>query len=137
MRDTMRTKTVPLLFTSDPIFIEAIEKNDTLRNFRPEDVTALRDTYLPFWGPYWIAGKIVSAADDNSPREILVPGPYSLTGADIKVDGRRVRQGDVISLARGVHRFSAVEKRAARLTWGDHLRAPPFPAPRRPYRVAF
>lgn len=137
MRDTMRQRTVPLLFVGDPIFTDAIRLNSTVGNFRPEDVAAMRDTYLPFWGPYWVAGKVVAANEDNSPKEILVPGAYSLTGASIEVDGRVVHQGEIVMLDRGTHRFTAIDRKTARLTWGMHLRAPDEPPPPRPYRVAF
>jgi hypothetical protein len=137
MRDTMRVRAVPLLFASDPIFIEAIQKNSTLGNFLPEDVAAMRETYLPFWGPIWVAGKIVAADESGSEKDILVPGPYSVTGGAIEVDGKLVREGDIVELDRGIHRFTALDKKPARLTWGRHLRAPAEAPPPRPYRVAF
>ena len=137
MRDAMRRKTVPLLITNDSIFIETLRTNGHSRNFRPEDIAAMRETYLPFWGPFWVAGKLVGAGENNSPKDILVPGPYSLTGASIEIDGRIVRQGEVVNLNRGIHRFSAIDGKPARLTWGAHLRAPSEPPPPQPYRVAF
>lgn len=137
MRDTMRQKPVPLLFAGDPIFVDAIQRGRDNPNFRPEDITAMRETYLPFWGPYWVAGKVVAATEKDFPKNILVPGPYSLTGAAIEVDGHLVRPGEIVNLDRGVHRFTAVDKEPARLWWGEHLSAPDQPPPTRPYKVAF
>src|SRR3954454_18197526 len=91
MLESMSKRAVPLLLASYPIFIEELRTNNTTGNFRPEDVSAMRNTYLPFWGPYWIAGEAVAANERNSAKAMLVPGPYSLTGAAIEVDGRFVR----------------------------------------------
>jgi hypothetical protein len=130
MREAMRGQAVPLVFEDDVIFTNLLRTRAPSPNFLPADAAAVRETYLPFWGPFWVAGKIVPADATSAKADILVPGPYTLSGAAMDVDGRVLRPGDVINLGRGTHSFSAIEHKPARLTWGAHLRAPDEPPPR-------
>ena len=105
--------------------------------FLPEDAAALRDTYLPLWGPFWIAGELVPAKTTDELRTIRVPGPYTVSGDRLAINGRSFGSGAVVRLQRGTYRLSNIGERAARLTWGDHLRMPDVPPPPEPMWVSF
>jgi len=137
MRETMRQKAVPLVVEDDPMFTRLLRTSLPTPEFLADDAAAVRETYLPFWGPFWVAGKVVAANSNNVPASILVPGPYTLSGAATEVDGRVIRPGEVVNLDRGMHRFTAIDGKAARLTWGAHLHAPAEPPPPEPYWVWF
>lgn len=133
MREVMAKKAVPLVVEMDDMFAGALRTNEPQPIFLPQDVAAMRETYLPFWGPFWVAGRIIPADAQGMDAEFLVPGPYTLSGGAVEIDGRRIEAGEVIRLDRGMHRLSVLDGAAAQLTWGDHLRKPESGPPARPY----
>lgn len=137
MREVMQKKTVPLVVEMGGMFTDVLTTNDPQPMFLPQDVAAMRETYLPFWGPFWVAGKKIPANARAMDAEFLVPGPYTLSGGAIEVDGRRVEVGEVVRLDRGVHSLAATGAKAAQLTWGNHLRKPEGEPPDRPYWTFF
>lgn len=137
MHEVMRQKPVPLVVEMDDMFSGALLTDEPQPIFLPQDLAALRESYVPFWGPYWLAGKDIPAGAHFLDSEFLVPGHYTLSGASIEFDGRRVEPGDVIFVERGVHALRALEGKAAQLLWGDHLRKPDKEPPERPYWTFF
>jgi len=133
MREVMRQKAVPLVVETEDMFTGALTTTEPQPIFLPQDVAAMRETYLPFWGPFWVAGKIIPADARAMDAEFLVPGPYTLSGGAITIDGRRVEPGDVVQLERGGHRITSLDGASAQLTWGEHLQKPMGEAPDRPY----
>lgn len=137
MVEIMRQKTVPLVVENDPMFTQLFRSRGPAPQFLPEDAVALRDTYLHFWGPFWVAGETVSANTAHALTAIRVPGPYTVSGSTVAINGRPFGPGAVVRLQRGAYRLSNVGDRTARLTWGDHLRLPDDPAPPEPMWVWF
>lgn len=137
MRSVMEQKSVPLVIELDDMFTAMFQPDDPASYFLPQDAAALRYTYQPFWGPFWVAGKIVASDAQKMNVEFLVPGPYTLSGGAIEFDGRKAYPGDVIAIDRGMHRLSALEGKEAHLTWGDHLKKPEQAPPPRPYWTYF
>jgi hypothetical protein len=99
----------------------------------PEDERFLRENYLRYWGPLFVAGKRVAlpAATGAAAFEILVPGAYRL-GATVPllIDGRETSPGAAIELTRGEHWLATSDGSAAVavLHWAD-IPPPPAPAP--------
>jgi hypothetical protein len=90
----------------------------------------IRQNYLPHCGMVWVAGKRVPKGSGTSHVTIAVPGTYTVEGAGIAVDGRRLRVGDRVQLARGQHVFTANARSDATLRWGDRLAVPAETPPR-------
>lgn len=137
MREIMQASVVPLVVENDGMFTRLLRSDRPVPEFLPEDAAALRDTYLPFWGPFWVAGEIIPADAGDLVVEIRVPGPYTLAGGAVAIDGRPVRVGEVVALDRGIHRVTALDGKGARLTWGDRLRRPASPPPPLPFWTLF
>lgn len=74
-----------------------------------EDERFLRDNYLRYWGPIFVAGKrLPLAAGTATEFFIHVPGVYRIAAdTRLRLDGRAVAPGSEIELARGSHRLEA------------------------------
>lgn len=139
-RPMLERETVPLLLTAET------EKNPTLLaimldlpeqvRFRENEREVLRSTYREFWGPFWLAGRDLSPGTREQ-YEVLVPGPYTVTGGAIMLDGARFELGAVVMLDRGMVSLENAEAEKAGIIWGDNLEAPNRPAPKRPYWRGF
>ncbi len=131
---------VPLLLADDPqfnsSFLHLLEEDENSPLFRPRDREVLLATYRQFWGPFWIAGTMVSAGASNE-WEVHVPGPYTIAETELSINGTTYRPGAVIELERGAVTLSNQASTAATLTWGDNLKAPEMHAPERPYWTDF
>jgi hypothetical protein len=97
----------------------------------PEDAQALRDTYAPFWGPLFLAGRAWERleAGEEVAFEIRVPGPYTLLAeTPAEVDGVGVAPGGTVALEAGRHGLVSVATQGpVRLLWGDGVAEPSFP----------
>jgi len=122
MASIMQRVVVPLVIANDSAFDDLLTGTGQAPVFRPEDVVAVRDTYINFWGPFWIAGEELSAGES---REVLirVPGPYTARGGNVMVNDRLVRENEVVILERSTIRISAIET-DAQLIWGNRLEKP-------------
>ena len=125
--DVMKRETVPLLIVNQ----EPIERNQTgaepAWEFRAADGAALRNGFIPHWGPLWVAGRRFPAGSQPAEFEIFAPGLYTVEGAGAIIDGRHLYADEVVILARGVHRFEPLQPGEARLRWGRMLARPKAP----------
>ena len=139
-RERLENSSVPLLLTAEP------EQNPTLLammtqlpqqvRFHPEEREVLRATYRQFWGPFWLAGHEVEAGT-NTQYEVLVPGPYTITGGDLVIDGEAYVRGSVVTLNRGDIELRNDGMASSGIIWGDRLTRPDGPPPQRPYWRGF
>jgi hypothetical protein len=90
----------------------------------PQDGQALREAFIPHWGPFWVAGRRFAATAMNDDFVIYAPGTYTLEGAAARIDGIAYKPDQTLTLARGPHRFERDAPGDAVLRWGDHLRRP-------------
>jgi len=95
------------------------------------DAAILRETYVPHWGPIWVAGKRLRlGAGERRPVEIRIPGPYTVeSDAPVLVDGRRLPPGAVLDLDRGTHLLEATRPGDLVLRYGRSLPRPEAPPP--------
>jgi len=125
--EAMARETVPLLIVNQ----EPIERNQTASKpaweFSPADARALREGFIPHWGPLWVAGRRFAAGSQPAMFEIYTPGTYTVEGVAARIDGRSYQVGETILLARGSHRFAPVTGGETRLRWGNHLKYPARP----------
>jgi len=133
---TMEREAVPLFVENKDMFAPLLRSREPIAQLFPADQAAIRSTYVNFWGPFWLAGKIVPADGAEHSEEFLVPGPYTVRDAPMTVDGRSYQPGDVMQLERGTHVLRAPAAKA-RLIWGENLREPSYPAPQPPYWTLF
>lgn len=137
MTTTLERKVVPLVVDNDPLLAQALRTRDTTPGLLALDVATLRETYVPFWGPFWIAGFDLKAGTPERAFIVRVPGEYTVRGAGaIVVDGVRYGPDSVLALGRGTHRLAAPEA-AAMLLWGRKLVPPARMAPAEPYFTDF
>ncbi len=136
MEETMTQRTVPLLLNDDAVLGEAVASEGDVSALLPQDVVALRDTYIPFWGPFWLAGREISGGMGAQTWNVRVPGVYTVREGRVVIDGREFAKGDRVTLARGQHRLSAPQG-DARLVWGDRLAVPASVPPQEPYFMPF
>ncbi len=135
MTAQMVKQPVPLVMDNDPMFKRLLERSGPVPEFIPADAAAVRDTYIPLWGPYWIAGRRFAAGTVGS-FIVRVPGPYTVRGGRISIDGRDYFAGDVVELARGEHQVSA-DGGAVTVVWGKHIEVPKQAAPSTPFWTPF
>lgn len=138
LRETMARVAVPLVVEDHPMFTQALRgEKEQFRVYDDADLAALRSNYVAFWGPFWLAGREVAAGADPLRFDLQVPGPYTLHGAPLTIDGVARQPGDVVNLARGQHVIAGDRPASARLLWGKHLSAPDRAPPPQPWFVDF
>lgn len=136
LAETMQTKIVPLVVENDPMFTRLLWTNGPSPEFLSTDAAALRDTYVHFWGPFWLAGKEIPKGTRNLSSQFRVPGAYIVRGGPILLDGVRFDPGAAVYIERGMHELSALEGDAL-LRWGKDVREPKIAPPSGPLWVYF
>lgn len=131
MRVKMEKQTIPLVMENDEMFSNLLRTGHPAPQFQPEDVAALRENYVHFWGPFWVAGKQIAPKQGTIASESLVPGNYTVEGT-LVLDDRELTAGQVVRLERGLHSMQAIDT-DARLVWGNHLAKPTAAPPPLPY----
>lgn len=133
MAATLAERPVPLVVSNDPVLDSALASINPVPELLPDDLNALRESYVPFWGPFWVAGRAIDQAGDWSVR---VPGQYRVEGGDLLIDGRLLRDGQSGMLPRGHHQVEPLGAAKVRLVWAEAV-LPPGPSPSPPYFVDF
>lgn len=126
--DVMAREPVPLLILNE----EVLERNQLAgkpaRELDAADAKALREGFVPHWGPLWVAGRRFPIDHAEGDFYIYTPGVYTVEGAaSVRIDGRHYRSGDILTLGRGNHRFERLADGEAGLRWGRHLKRPARP----------
>jgi hypothetical protein len=96
--------------------------------WRPGDYQQLRENFVHFWGPIWLAGKSVTLErGERAEIEIYVPGTYTLESKQpVEIDGALLEPGGAIELPEGTHVLAAVDgtKQPVTLRWGAEIPRP-------------
>lgn len=131
IRQKMEERVVPLVINNHFIIQSALESepDDFLM---PEDLSALRENYLHFWGPFWLAGYDFPKGSPEQEIDLMVPATYTLQGEPISIDGAPVEPGNNVTLSRGTHVVVPAEGSSSRLIWGENLRPPAYAPPPSP-----
>ena len=125
--DVMARTTVPLLILNDATLTSNQTGPAPAHVLLPADGRALREAFIPHWGPLWVAGRRFAAESAAQDFTIYVPGTYTLEASAARIDGRLVATGQTVVLERGTHRFEPVVAGETRLRWGNHLSRPSAP----------
>lgn len=136
MVEAMERGPVPLFVTNDAALEEAVTTQGKVAALLPQDLAAIRESYIHFWGPFWLAGRDVAAGAGPQDWHVHVPGTYTVRGGALRLDGRELARDDVVRLTRGVHRLAS-DTPGVRLVWGDRLDVPASPPPSKPYFMPF
>jgi hypothetical protein len=133
-RAAMQEQTVPLLLANSQELRDLMEgRSDSF--LLPTDIAALRENYIAFSWPIWIAGKRFSAGEAAKSEEFLVPGPYTVRGGPVTIDGIAYGENDLVTISRGYHNIEAGGD--ATLVWGERLELPANPLEPGPIDVGF
>jgi hypothetical protein len=136
IREILASRPVPLVMSNHPMFGTLFKTRQDVPDLLPQDAAAMRATYIQLWGPYWIAGREISASAGETVVDFLVPGPYTVRGGSVQIDGKVHGDGEVVMMSRGEHQIAA-KGTDAKLIWGKHIVAPKEPAPAGPYWTPF
>ncbi len=133
MTDVMARQAVPLVLASDELFERVLTTAEPVAALLPQDLAALRETYVPFWGPFWIAGRAFPKATEFTLR---VPGQYRVEGSALRIDGRDLQPDALVTLGYGPHRAEPLTSAQSRIVWAA-ARRPAGPPPAPPYFGTF
>lgn len=137
LEETMARESVPLVVENEAMFTQALRGSGDRAVFTPRDAAVLRASYVPFWGPFWLAGQRIPAGSTDHAFDLKVPGPYTVGDAPLVIDGVARRAGEVVELARGVHRIGGNRAAPVLLLWGRNLKPPAKAPPAQPWFVDF
>lgn len=126
------------LLATHPVFEEALGLPPSAPTggyaLLPEDVKTLKENYVHHWGPIWVAGKHLPAAQGDILLTVLIAGEYTFesTAAGM-LDGKIISPGTTVTLDRGPHVYAGP---SATLRFGDQL-ARPATLPPKPFFLGF
>lgn len=126
-REVMSRETVPLLVLNQETFERNQMGPEPAWELLPEDAMALREGFIPHWGPLWVAGRTFAAGEQTTEFEIFAPGTYTLEGASARIDAQVYSPRQTIVLERGSHDFERIGNGEVTLRWGEHLLRPAEP----------
>lgn len=130
MRDLLLGERPAFVLINSPILHTALTGQGADYRLLPNDARTLRASFIPHWGPVWVAGKQLIATANSGRFELLVAGRYTVEAdAPVRLDGALRLPGSVVTLAVGWHRLSADGETPVTLRWGAGLARPATPPP--------
>ena len=124
--EKMREQPVPLLLDNNKEFSRAIYGLDET-TFHPQDLAAIRGTYIRFWGDIFVAGRELEAGSSEE-WDVLVPGTYTVEGT-LSIGGKDYAEGDTVELSHGSVTLANTTSKQATLIWGEGLKRPQAAVP--------
>jgi hypothetical protein len=90
----------------------------------PDDRRLLQESFIPYWGPLWVAGRTVSLGLEPLDFRIHIAGRYVVEApSSVVVDGVERTPGEIVTLSAGLHRASAAAPMT--VTWRIASAGPP------------
>ena len=123
----MSRKIVPLLIVDQDSLEHNQMGSEPGWRLLDQDAKALREGFIPHWGPLWVAGRHFPVAETQRSFIIYTPGEYTLEGAGARIDSTAFQPGQTLVLKRGEHRFARLGEGDISLRWGNHLKRPVTP----------
>ncbi len=123
----------PLLLANHKVLLQALgaqEKEEGRLYLFPEDIEALRSSYLKFWGPIYVAGieKKLSVGETNI--YINIAGNYkNESEREVTINGITYGQEETVSLNHGNNTFFTNDNMKLRLIWEEAGSKPTLPEP--------
>ncbi len=125
-RKSMEEQTIPLVLTNSEQ-LQAMLEDGAKGLLLPEDDAAIRNNYVEFSRAIWIAGKQFPGGTQSDAEEFLVPGPYTVSGGLLTIDGVEHPDSSVVEINRGVHSIANTSGEDVRMIWGENLKQPETP----------
>jgi hypothetical protein len=127
--EALGRRPVPMMLLNTHTLRNVFEDTGIEEHLMPRDVEVLHASYIPHWGPIYVAGKRIPAGAKPLRIDVAVPGTYTVESAAVTIRGRRYAPGQLVDLERGPVRIGGGRTSEAVLRWGDHLSRPSSPAP--------
>lgn len=126
----LQNETVPLLIVNSPSIEAAVGLPVTSQLYYrllPADEAALRNNYVPYWGPIWLAGKDIALVKGCTDASIAIPGTYTLRSpGQVSINGSMSVPSEKIALKRGIHRICSDQPQRLLLQWATEAAAPDY-----------
>src|SRR3546814_19446399 len=74
----MARESVPFLVLNQELLDRNQMESSPAREFIDADASALREGFIPHWGPLWVAGRHFPAGSDARDFTIYAPGRYTV-----------------------------------------------------------
>lgn len=134
MAETLQHRPVPVVLANNAWLERALASDKPVAVLLPQDQTALRESYVRHWGPFWVAGRDISRSGEFLLR---IPGAYRIEGAALRLDGAERQPGEVVELARGMHQAELDKTAKVRLVWAKAGPPPRQAPPAKPWFTNF
>jgi hypothetical protein len=127
--EALRRRPVPMMLLNTHTLRNLFEDTGIDEHLMPRDVAVLHGSYIPHWGPVYVAGKRIPAGAKPLRLEVAVPGTYTIERTAVTIGTRRYAPGELVVLKRGPVLVGGGRIHETVLRWGDHLPRPSSPAP--------
>ncbi len=95
----------PLLIANSPVLTQALQPSSNYAGQRlhPEDEKSLRENFVHYWGPIWLAGKAFAGTGEEQEFQLPAARRYVVkcVAASIVLNGRDVACGSAVLVATG------------------------------------
>jgi len=128
---------VAFVLADSPPIIAGLEGKRIPGTLLKEDFSMLDGNFLHYTEALWLSGKKVCTGQGRQTVHIVRPGPYTLDGGALTIDGIPVENGRVITLARGAHTINHAGEGCVRLWNLPETPRPPVDYPPGPAMEGF
>lgn len=137
---TIAQQRPPLVIANSPYLEAALDRSFPVSRIPmpADDVEALRDNYIHFWGPVWLAGMDLKTRGGATRFTITIAGTYTLHCAgSATLDGTARHCGETVDLSAGQHSLDVPSGNQVKLLWGNRFQKPSAPPPTKPIYYGF
>lgn len=100
--------------------------------WHPEDHRVLQESFIPHWGPLWVAGRVVDVGAAETTFPLHIAGRYRIEASSpVFLDDVARQPGAIVELAAGPHRVHAPTSTTLTLRTASAGPAPATPPPGR------
>lgn len=98
--------------------------------WHPEDHLVLQESFIPHWGPLWVAGRVVDVGGAETTFALHIAGRYRIEASSpVFLDDIARQPGAIVELAAGPHRVHAPTSTTLTLRTASAGPAPATPPP--------
>jgi hypothetical protein len=139
----LRTRGPKFLLVNSPalasVFSETNEDGLANASLLEDDVTVLREHFVPYWGPVYVTGKAMHLSKEVDTRwDVLVAGPYRLfSEGPVVIGGAAYAHGSIVELHQGSTSFSSNITQDVVLRTTSVASLPLYPPPKVPLYTGF
>jgi hypothetical protein len=141
--DLLRTRGPKFLLVNSPALSSVFEERsgtvDGEQLLMASDVAVLREHFVPYWGPVYVAGRALHLPQDLEVAwEVLLEGTYRLySNGPVVIGGALHQPGSTVTLASGGVSFRSHATQDVVLRTISAQGVPSYPPPREPLYTGF